>query len=185
MNVFLDYLPLVCVLLLAFVPRRSKWYAVWVVVLATNVWLQWRLIEGRRQSASRLAAVETTAATLKDYGELAKLNWIGLPGDGFEVLYSSPVSALLSGTYTRSNDQYSFSSGPEAERKFEAVCEKFPTFPFTHFLYALSLRAHGDARWRREAEQAREILKKTTTIAGHHPAHDQALVEVGKMLHND
>src|SRR5947208_9674674 len=160
LNALLDYLPLLCVLLLAFVPRRNKWYAVWFIVLATNVWLQWRLIEARRQSASRLVAVETTAATLKDYGELAKLNWIGLPGDGLEVLYSSPVSELLSGTYTRSDSQYSFSSGLEAERKYEAVCEKFPTFPFTHFLYAMSLRAHSDARWRDEAERAREILKK-------------------------
>jgi alpha-tubulin suppressor-like RCC1 family protein len=45
------------------------------------------------------------------------------------VLYSSPVSELLSGTYTRSDNQYSFSSGLEAERKYQAVCEKFPTFP--------------------------------------------------------
>jgi hypothetical protein len=59
-----------------------------------------------------------------------------------------------------------------------------PRFPFGHYALALCLLQKGDPTWRHQAEAAVEILRITTTIAGHHVNHDQTLQFLLQLLAN-
>jgi hypothetical protein len=124
-------------------------------------------------------AVEVIEA-MRDYGEVATLNLIGKPYPDGDLVYTTPISKALEGSYKMEGTKVEFCKDEASERIYRDVIAKFPRFPFAYHALAAALFAKGDPSWRDYARQCVSILEKTTQVSGHHPNHDQRLAELKK-----
>jgi hypothetical protein len=156
----------------------TQWWITALLILLTSAlagtqYCISRLQKIEEQKTKRqVGSLEAKTNDLKDYSEIAKLNAIGLPGDGLEVLFTSPLHELLKGQVSGLASEYKYATTPQAQEAYKRVTEAYPTYPWGWFLYAVCLRHRGDGNWKRYAERAKSIVEKTTAIPGHHLSHD-------------
>ena len=117
--------------------------------------------------------LEDQLTGLKMYSDVAELNVLGDPGTaGSGLRYSSALTRALDGTWDERDGQLYQRCDQTSLAKFSAVTKSHPTFPFAHSALATCGLNAGEGTWRQHAERAVEILRHTTQIAGHKPAHD-------------
>jgi hypothetical protein len=141
----------------------------------------------KRQASERAAAeigrVRSELETIRDYGEVAKLNFVGTTGiAGFGLTETTSISRALIPAVEIEGNKSRYRCDENSLKIFNEVVTRFPRFPFSHYALAFCLQQHGDERWREHAEAAMKILKLTTTVDGHHPNHDLALREIESAL---
>lgn len=132
--------------------------------------------------ASKVSDAVAVGEILRNYSEVAKLNLIGKPYVDGDIVYTSPLSKALEGSYKMEGSRVEFFSTEASVQIHLQVIEKYRHFPFSYCVMATILRAKEDASWKDYAVQAKEILEKTIQIGGHHPNHDQELAKIGKVL---
>jgi len=140
------------------------------------------LNETLQKASSSLNDVEIVLFANRDYYGVAILNMIGKPFSDGDLIYNTPISQALEGTYSINGDNVAFKDDAESEAKYRNVIKDFPKFPFSYWYLAHALRKRNDASWKGYAEQAVDILKKTTLVIGHHPNHDAVLKQVRAFL---
>jgi hypothetical protein len=119
--------------------------------------------------------------TLAGYAEVARLNFLGTSGAAIPPLVEqSAISRALQTAVIVSDNNLQYKCDDASIQIFRDVAARYPRFPFSQYALALCLQKKGDATWRDHALKAVEILKRTTTIDGHHPNHDHALQELLK-----
>lgn len=175
-------------ILLAVVPKKKekkKWLILWWLLFLVSLVLQ---VRSALQAASlKRAIVDLGRSTkdLSDYGEIARLNVVGMPPGALEGIFTTAPYRGLQGTYKKVDaNTYNFHCDEEAEAKFKAVADSFTDFPFAMALYAQCAHDRGNSDWHSYAIKAREILKKTTAIKAHHPHHDRFLAQMEDLLKN-
>jgi|GEM_PF-6402199 len=127
---------------------------------------------------STKATIEELAAIREaeiGYHNIAMLNLIGKPFADGDLIYNTPISKILEGSYTAIENNVTFHSDVEAMEKFRAVISLEPKFPFSYLALGVALRERGDSSWSIYLAKAEEILAKTTLVPGHHPNHDHFL----------
>ena len=118
---------------------------------------------------TEVANLRTQLGNVRQYADVAKLNIQGKPFEDGDVVYNTPLSRMMDGTYVKlPNGNFQFLRTPESETKLRAVIQNFPAFPFSYFGLTLSLRDRGDPSWPEYARQAQAILEQTTSFVGHH-----------------
>jgi len=134
-------------------------------------------------ATNEIARLALTTDALARYAPLAKLNGEGKAGLVSGVLTEdSDLIRLLDGCLTTKNGEDTVSTTPEARAKYTEAIERFPDYPFSYYYLALYFHAKGDQQWRAYAVKAEAIFRRTTTIAGHHAAHDAALKQVQEWI---
>ncbi len=170
---------------------NSAWISVfqWMSLMGSTLalcsflglWVFTNRLENEKEKEILLLKYATEA--VQTYSDVANLNPQGLPfGIGPGIHYNSPLSDALKNLYVVQGNSAQFLIDEALEPKFRAIVLQFPRFPFGHFALAECLRDRGDSEWLVHAERAREILEKTTIIAGHHKSHDEALALVRSYL---
>lgn len=140
-------------------------------------------VEALYKLALRIKGIESAVCALQNYSEVAKLNCLGLTGTvAYPLVESSPLSVLLEGCYTNTENNLQALQTPEAEKKYLEAINISPEFPFPYCEIALSYKAQGKENWREYAIKGLEILDKTTTVKGHHPHHDLARARIKSIL---
>ena len=142
-----------------------------------------------RSLRERTSKLERELEGVKRYGDVAKLNGLGLsgrigPGSGLKE--TTAISRVLEEAYlTREvgGQVKRFPNcGPEGLAAFRQATEINPDFPFGHWALAICARNAEDAGWQGHAERAVTILQHTTQIAGHHGHHDEVLEDLRSLL---
>lgn len=166
-----------------FIPRAGKsrylWYPVCIVNILITILFSWQNYTKGRQ----MAMLNSTVAALRDYSDMAELDFTGSPYSyGGVIRYDSELTRLIDGTYTITNGRCHIIEGNTSEERFRSVIEKYPRFPFAYYGLAFCLSRRGDPSWRDYANQAASILEKTTIISGHKSNHDEILKELREIL---
>ena len=142
-----------------------------------------------RTLRERTSKLERELEGVKRYGEVAKLNGLGLsgrigPGSGLKE--TTAISRALEEAYVAREAEGREKHFPRCDHKglaaFREATVVNPHFPFSHWALAMCARKAGDEEWRRYAERAVAILEHTTQIAGHHGHHDDVLEELRNLL---
>lgn len=121
--------------------------------------------------------------TIRDYTETAKLNFVGTSGMAVPPLVErTAISRMLEGAVIITESRSSYMCDPASIQKYATVSAQSSRFPFAYYALAFCLSQSGDGSWKHYAVRAVEILRRTTTIDGHHPNHDQALRELEEAL---
>ena len=133
----------------------------------------------------RASTLDYELEGLRKYGEVAKLNVLGVTGRvGGGLTETSRTSRALEGAYDTKTREGVEKLEPrcddEGVAKFEQVAKQDPTFPFAHWAIAGCLQKTGNPRWRSHVERAMEILDHTTQIAGHHPHHSEVRQHIAR-----
>lgn len=127
----------------------------------------------------KIKLLQETAETTRDYLEIAQLDFNGSPYSiNSALIYTTPLTKLLEGTYTVNGNHLQFLTGPDIEKKLMLVINENPLFPFSYYALAYCLQKRDDKDWVVYANKAVEILKKTTTIPNHNSNHDKVLKEL-------
>ena len=133
--------------------------------------------------AQEVALQQTQLDAIRNYSEIAKLNFAGVTGVAQPPLVeSTPISRLLEGTYAIEGNHLTYGCSDSAAARFHRVVTEFPRFPFANYALAFCAQRQGNAAWREYAKKAQAILLRTTIIDGHHPNHDLALREIEAAL---
>lgn len=138
--------------------------------------------EALAKLAFQLNTVATSVEIMRDYSDMARLNAFGKPYEDGDIIFNTPTSSMLEGTYRRNGDKYVIRHDQDAELVFRSVIARFPRFPFAYYFLALCLKDKDEPNWKLPAQQAVELLQKTTQIAGHDAAHDEVLAKLGLLL---
>ena len=142
-----------------------------------------------RTLRERTSKLEHELEGVKRYGEVAKLNGLGLsgrigPGSGLKE--TTAISQALEEAYVTREVGGRAKHFPRCDHKglaaFIRATEINPDFPFSHWALAICASEAEDEEWRRYAERAVTILEHTTQIAGHHGHHDDVLEELRNLL---
>ena len=127
-----------------------------------------------------------TVEALKQYADIAPLNFIGIKGIyGKGLKESSAYSRILESAVEVVNDKYTPKCDAGSIQQFQELINKHPRFPFGYFCMAQCLAAQGKESWKDYASQGIEILEKTTLLAGHHPHQKKALQTLRRVLRQD
>jgi len=133
--------------------------------------------------ADDVRAQQKQLEIIRDYTEVAKLNFAGTSGTAvLPLAEQTPISRMLDGALTITDGRSQYKCDPASIQQYETVSTQSPRFPFAYYALAFCLSQSGDATWKQYAVRAIEILNRTTTIDGHHPDHDQALHELEEAL---
>jgi Skp family chaperone for outer membrane proteins len=138
--------------------------------------------ETLQKASSSLKDVETVLSATREYYSEAQLNMTGKPFPDGDIVFNTPISQALEGTYQMNGNTVTFKDDMVSEEKYRNVIKSFPKFPFSYWYLAYTLRKRNDASWRGYAESAVEILEKTTLVAGHHANHDAVLKQARAFL---
>jgi len=144
-------------------------------------------LEKQQGSAQeRVKQLEKELHAVREFSNTARLTYIGVPveysGDG-PIVYTSELSTMMKPAWEKlSPTQMKFRCDPPAITALHQVTEHYPKFPFAYFALASCGLQTGDLEWRGNATKAAEILRETTTIEGHAPAHDEALQRLNAVL---
>ncbi|MBK8702696.1 MAG: hypothetical protein IPN33_03160 [Saprospiraceae bacterium] len=119
-----------------------------------------------------------------EYSDMAELDIFGLGKfkGGFGITISSPLNDMMKKALKEEEGQILVITGEEAKLTVGKIIQEFPRFPFGYYAKACILFEEKDAAWRKYANQAVEILEKTTMIHGHHDHHDQVLTKLRSLL---
>ena len=147
-----------------FFNKKLRWLTL-VITLTGVLILSWSGYETERD----LTAV-------KDYGAVAKLNYLGTTGTVAPPLEeTSPLSISIRSLVSDDGKNATVKCDQSAVNQYKNLIEQYPQYPFGYFYLAACLENQGDSMWRITAKQAIEILGLTTSIAGHNPTQDLAL----------
>ena len=150
--------------------------------------------EALREISMELQALRKSTSELEDelegvkrYGNVAKLNMIGLTGiAGNGIHEENWVLSELEDAYNyeqRDGETHaSIRCDKNAIAFFEKAAEINPDFPFSFFALAICKAKREEEDWKRYAEKAVAIFEHTTEISGHHENHDWALKGLREML---
>lgn len=125
---------------------------------------------------------------VKEYSNIAKLNVIGTEIDpGGSIIQTSAISKLMQDnvwTYDQTKGSYNLKLTDTALKYTDTVIKRFPNFPFGYYSNILiKINLHQpDALIPVYLDKAIKILRVTTTIQGHKPAHDQALAQLKQLF---
>ena len=79
----------------------------------------------------KIKLLQETAETTRDYLEIAQLDFNGSPYSiNSALIYTTPLTKLLEGTYTVNGNHLQFLTGPDIEKKLMLVINENPLFPF-------------------------------------------------------
>jgi hypothetical protein len=135
-----------------------------------------------KKATASLVELQSTQQASRDYADVVQLNMIGKPNMDGDLVYTTPISTALEGTYEIKGHNVTFRSDLASEAKFRDAIARFPKFPFAYICLAVALRNRGDPSWLDFAKQGEAILEKTTLVPGHHPNHDYFLTQVREMM---
>ena len=137
-----------------------------------------RRLAGERATAE-IEKVRGQVETIRDYAEVAKLNYVGTTGTvGMGLVETTAISRALAAGVEVVGNTSKYRCDDQSLQTFRDVAVRFPRFPFSHYALAFCLQQRGDDAWKEHAREAVEILRHTTAIDGHHPNHDHALREI-------
>lgn len=143
----------------------------------------YRLREELSSMDKRTRDLEEDMDALREYSDVALLTFNGSQFVGGDILFNSPLTRILEGTYTQiSPNRYRRVCTSESIQKYHQAINEFPRFPFSYYWLALCLRDSGNPEWQTYAESAYSIFEKTTRIAGHQSSHDEALNYLNELL---
>lgn len=134
------------------------------------------------KASSVLKGVEAILQATRDYYSEAQLNMLGKLFPDGQVIFNTPISQALEGTFTMNGTSFTFKEDAASESKYRDVINKYPKFQFTYWNLASVLRNRNDPSWKGYVERAFEILEKTTLVAGHHAHHDLVLKQAKTLL---
>lgn len=135
------------------------------------------------QKTARIEELKQTVTTLRDFSDVAPLDFHGSPDSITEIIkYSSPLTRMLEGTYKITEGRFQFLTGDNIEQQLQQVIREYPNFPFAYYGLAYCLQNRGDPHWKDYAEHAVRIFEQTTKISGHNLNHDRVLAELRQQL---
>jgi hypothetical protein len=122
---------------------------------------------------------------LQYYSDVAQLGIDGTTGTaGVGLIETTPISVLMKKTLNKVDDRYEIKCDSESIAIFKEVITKFPRFPFSYYALAICYRSNSNKAWREYAMQSIDIFSNTTSLAGHHGAHDEALKNLLRYIKN-
>lgn len=137
-------------------------------------------IEERNREIERL---KKDVSNVKEYSFYATFDLYGLPiKSGFGIKFSSDLSDRMSKIFTEIGGKIYVRNDKALLPEIEEVIRRHPNFPFGYWAKVDLLRQLGDSHWRESAIKAISILEITTSITGHHSAHDEALAVLRQWL---
>jgi hypothetical protein len=136
-----------------------------------------------KEQVDKVAAIQEAQ---KDYGDIAIMDARGIPPAGHiapPLIYSSPVSDAMRGTYTENGPTVVFNTDAASEQKFRNVIAIEPRFPFSYFALAIILNNKGQfAEAKDNLLKARAIFEKTVLVPNHDSNHDACLKDLDEFL---
>jgi len=132
--------------------------------------------------AVRVKEVEATVDLLKDYAYAAQFSAIGEKMVGSGVHLGGGLAAILKSCVKKTKNLTQYGCGPDCERTYREVIDKFPNFPFAYYYLAFCLKQRGDSTWKAYGQKSVDILEKTTQVAGHYFEHDEFLPDARKLM---
>lgn len=141
------------------------------------------LIEEISDYQESLDAYSTDVETVKTFSSMSQFDVFGkdLPV-GAGLSYHTGISVLMDSVYVPFGTGVRCDCTNTSIDRLRRVIDEYPTYPFSHYWMAYCLREKGEVGWQEIAERAKSILERTTSIAGHHSSHDQALSNVSGWL---
>lgn len=121
---------------------------------------------------------------LLEYQDISLFNVIGnKSGKVMGIPFiPTPINNWSVPYIVRSKDEIDFKCSPESIDACELVIKKIPLYPFSYYFLAKCQKEQNDKKWQANAQKARDILKRTTTITGHHGDHDIVLKQITLIL---
>jgi hypothetical protein len=164
-----------------FLTDRSHWRKILLTVGILGAALSGLQAYNNRQRADRLQNELRLLQQKQEYWDVSKLNALGLTGSaGLGLVEHSAISDLIE-RHVKLQPKLWVDCVPEAMAAYGAVIAMNEKFPFTYYYRALCSHANQREGWQRDLEEARAILRITTTIPGHNQNHDEVL----KMIETD
>jgi hypothetical protein len=150
--------------------------------------------QAKAESALRkIAETEDHLTSMKEYWEIARIDFNGNIPQGGGIGRSSPLASWTAGYAEMITDDQNKTwsivgtekcSGPALDQ-YKSVIEEHPYWPFPYFLLAICLKPQNDLSWKSYAEKAHGILERTVAIPGCVPDHIEILASVKKTLGED
>lgn len=125
--------------------------------------------------AQEIRTLRHDVIAIRDYSDMASLNAFGKPYADGDIIFNTPISRILEGTWEKRENQAIIKIDNEAEEKYREVIRKFPKFPFAYYFLVLCLKDRNNEGWKDYATKAIKILEITTSISGHQQDHDKVL----------
>jgi hypothetical protein len=124
-------------------------------------------------------------SNIKEYTNMAPLNVWGLTIDpGGSIIETSSISAVMQNVwdFDVKTKSYTLRRTDSALYFSDIATQRFTNFPFGFYSKAFIILSKNpnDSEGLAALKKAKRILEITTTIYGHHPAHDQVLAEINK-----
>lgn len=124
-----------------------------------------------------------TAQAFLEIAQLSRLNFAGTFASGTPPLdRPTSISQFLADAVDVSCGGTRYRCDAKSLHTLEEAIARFPLFPFPYYGLAFCLQRSGARTWTKYASEAIAILRRTTSIVGHHPNHDQALRELEDAL---
>ncbi len=139
--------------------------------------------EALSKLAFQLKNLESTISDVKKYSYVSTLSIYGSPYDmQGPVKLNTSISRLMEDLLSENKETHiiTWKCDETAIAKYKQAIELDSNFPFSYYALAGCLRKQSNPAANEFAKKALEILKVTTTIAGHHLNHDQALEDIEK-----
>lgn len=130
-------------------------------------------------SSEEVLALSKQLKAVTDYIDMAELNIVGqgkLRSTDGSIIFSSELSRLMESVVSVKENSYEVLFTKEAENTINIVIEKYPRFPFGHYVKAVQLKRKNDVSWKKHAKNAVKIFEYTTTIKSCDGSHLQALI---------
>ena len=100
------------------------------------------------KAAISLKGIQDVVDATKEYYAESQLNMVGKPFPDGDVVFNTPISQALEGTYTMNGNIASFKEDSVSEAIYRHVIATYPRFPFAYWYLAYTLRRRNDASWR-------------------------------------
>jgi hypothetical protein len=141
------------------------------------------------QALSRLALhlnnLESSISDVKKYTFVASLGPNGSTNDNTgDIIITTPISIVMQDALSEDKVSHNinFKCDDASIARYKQVIGVNVNFPFSYYALAICLSEKNDSSALEYAKKAYEILKVTTTIDGHHPAHDEVLSHIESLF---
>ncbi|MDE2009290.1 MAG: hypothetical protein KGJ09_04335 [Candidatus Omnitrophica bacterium] len=139
--------------------------------------------EALSKLAFQLNNLESAVSDIKKYAYVSTLGVNGSTNDNTGVIIlTTPISLIMQDALNTNKltHQVTFKCDDASIARYKKVIDLYPNFPFSYYGLAVCLSNHNNPIVGEYLKQAWQILKVTTTIDGHHPAHDEVLKNIEK-----
>lgn len=134
-----------------------------------------------QEQGKKIESQEDQIKSIKEYTYISRFGIDGRTGEfDYGIVEHSPLIEQLDKVVFIKDSMYQFECNVNGQNILKQIIKDNPIFPFSYYILAVCLRRNNNKEWLTYADKALEILKRTTSISGHHEHHDMAM----KVIYN-